>query len=125
MNENVIETVEKESVRSLGSRFEDENSNSYELSDRAVERLNEGAGDDDTVIETESIPEEIDIDIMEYYESFYFKYLFEGCSSIDEIIDQLDLIKNTFQRFKDQGHELLSPVQSGYCFVDKITQRRR
>lgn len=122
MNENAIETVEKESVRSLDSRFEDQNSNSYELSERAVEQLNEG--DDDTVIETESIPEEIDIDIMEYYESFYFKYLFERCSTIDEVINQLDLIKNIFQRFKDQGHELLSPVQSGYCFVDKITQRR-
>lgn len=59
---------------------------------------------DDTVIE---------------YESVYFKYCFEGCEKIDDIIFVLDGLKQQFEQWKKEGHELTQPVDTGYCFIDK------
>lgn len=56
------------------------------------------------------------------YESFYFKYCFEHCTNIDDIIHTLESLKEYFEQLKNEGHELTQPVDSGYCFIDKICQ---
>lgn len=40
------------------------------------------------------------------YESVYFKYCFEGCASIDDILCVLDGIKQQFEQWKRENHEL-------------------
>jgi hypothetical protein len=90
---------------------DDTNSNSYELSDEAVARLDE--------IDTE-IEEDYEDDFEEH-ESFYFKYCFENCTNISQIIIRLEEIKAIFEEYQRNGYELISPVDSGYCFIDKIS----
>jgi len=54
------------------------------------------------------------------YESVYFKYWFEGCKTIDEVLINIEGLKQTFEQWKKEGHELTQPVDTGYCFIDKI-----
>ena len=54
------------------------------------------------------------------YESVYFKYCFEDCKTIDEVLYCIDRLKNQFEQWKKEGHELTQPVDTGYCFIDKI-----
>ena len=56
------------------------------------------------------------------YESVYFKYCFEGCASIDDILCVLDGLKQQFEQWKRENHELTKPVDTGYCIIDKIVQ---
>jgi hypothetical protein len=99
-------------------RDDDIISNSYELSDEAVARIESEIQEH---IEGENEYEDDFEDVLEHYDSFYFKYLFEGCSTIDDIILQLTALKNMFEHYKQEGHELVSPVDSGYCFIDART----
>lgn len=76
--------------------------------------------------DTESIPEEVEEELEEYseteYESVYFKYCFEHCTNIDDIIHTLESLKQYFEQLKSDGHELTQPVDSGYCFIDKVCE---
>lgn len=54
------------------------------------------------------------------YESVYFKYWFENCKTIDEVLSNIEGLKQTFEQWKKEGHELTQPVDTGYCFIDKI-----
>jgi hypothetical protein len=54
------------------------------------------------------------------YETVYFKYEFDGCQNIDEVIQQLENLKVYFQTIKNEGHNLLQPVDSGHCILTKI-----
>lgn len=54
------------------------------------------------------------------YESVYFKYWFENCKTIDEVLSGIEGLKQTFEQWKKEGHELTQPVDTGYCFIDKI-----
>ena len=54
------------------------------------------------------------------YESVYFKYWFEDCKTIDEVLSCIEGLKQTFEQWKKEGHELTQPVDTGYCFIDKI-----
>lgn len=56
------------------------------------------------------------------YESVYFKYCFEECAKIDDILERLDALKQQFEQWKIEGHELTQPVDSGYCFIDKVSE---
>jgi len=56
------------------------------------------------------------------YESVYFKYCFDGCETIDDVIDSLESLKTYFQKIKDEGHNLREPVDSGHCFLTKIVE---
>lgn len=56
------------------------------------------------------------------YESVYFKYCFEHCTNIDDIIHTLESLKQYFEQLKNEGHELTQPVDSGYCFIDKVCE---
>jgi uncharacterized coiled-coil DUF342 family protein len=56
------------------------------------------------------------------YESVYFKYCFEGCEKIDDVLERLDALKQQFEQWKIEGHELTQPVDTGYCFIDKVTE---
>ena len=84
--------------------------------------------------DTESISEEVEEELEEYsetdneqseclsYESVYFKYCFEHCTNIDDIIHTLESLKQYFEQLKNDGHELTQPVDSGYCFIDKVCE---
>jgi len=54
------------------------------------------------------------------FESVYFKYWFEGCKTIDEVLGGIEALKDQFEQWKKEGHELTHPVDTGYCFIDKI-----
>lgn len=56
------------------------------------------------------------------YESVYFKYCFEHCTNIDDVISTLESLKSYFEELKKEGHELTQPVDSGYCFIDKVCE---
>lgn len=58
-------------------------------------------------------------DEFDRHETVYFKYEFEGLSNIDDIIKRLNELKEMFEYFKEQGCELLEPVDTGYCFIKK------
>lgn len=59
------------------------------------------------------------------YESIYFKYCFEHCNKIQDVIDTLDSLKSYFEQLQNEGHELTEPVDGGYCFIDKIYQENQ
>lgn len=65
---------------------------------------------------------ESDEDSFIDYESVYFKYCFEDCTKIDDILERLESLKNLFEQYKKDGHELTQPVDNGYCFIDKICE---
>jgi hypothetical protein len=71
-----------------------------------------GDSDSDTEIDDNNTEiEKTDEEIM--YESVYFKYCFDGCKTIDDILYNLDGLKQLFEQWK---HEF----DTGYCFIDKI-----
>ena len=72
--------------------------------------------DEDNNNNNVSEDEENDIE----YESVYFKYCFEDCKTIDEVLYCIDRLKDQFEQWKKEGHELTQPVDTGYCFIDKI-----
>ena len=53
------------------------------------------------------------------YNSIYFKYCFEQCNDIDDILNTLNSLKEYFEQLAKDGHKLVSPVCDGYCFIDK------
>ena len=59
------------------------------------------------------------------YESVYFKYCFEGCETIDDILCTLNRLKQQFEQYKKDGHKLTQPVDTGYCFIDKKVEYPR
>jgi hypothetical protein len=71
---------------------------------------------DECICENDNQESEQDI----IYESVYFKYCFDGCESIDEILCRLDALKQEFEEYKKEGHKLTQSVDNGYCFIDKI-----
>jgi hypothetical protein len=91
-----------------------------ELNDSGViDADNDNDNDDeesDCVVIEEEYSEESDTE----YESVYFKYCFEHCTNIDDIIHTLESLKSYFEELKSEGHELTQPVDSGYCFIDKV-----
>lgn len=52
--------------------------------------------------------------------TLYFKYEFEGCKTIDEVLQRLDELRNYFQSIKDEGHSLIQPIDSGHCIFTKL-----
>lgn len=56
------------------------------------------------------------------YESVYFKYCFEGCENIDDILERLNGLKQQFEQWKMEGHNLTQPVDTGYCFINKVAE---
>lgn len=54
------------------------------------------------------------------YESIYFKYWFDGCATIDDILSNIERLKHNFEQWKREGHELTHTVDTGFCFIDKI-----
>lgn len=79
----------------------------------------------DVMPELESVKEEDEddeeVDETEY-ESVYFKYCFEGCETIDDVIDSLKSLTKYFEDIKAEGHNLREPVDSGHCFLTKIIE---
>jgi hypothetical protein len=71
--------------------------------------------------DTDKDDEEIEDDEMTF-ENIYFKYCFEECKTIDEILEQLDNLKSQFEQLKLEGHELLEPVNNGFCLIDKLVK---
>lgn len=53
------------------------------------------------------------------YDSFYFKYLFEQCESVDDIILELESLTELFKKYKENNCNLLAPVDNGYVFIEK------
>jgi hypothetical protein len=56
----------------------------------------------------------------EEYQSIYFKYCFEQCNNITEVINTLNSLKEYFEQLSKDGNELVSPVCDGYCFFNKV-----
>lgn len=54
------------------------------------------------------------------YKSIYFKYCFEQCNNISDVINTLNSLKEYFEQLAKDGNELVSPVCDGYCFFDKV-----
>lgn len=73
---------------------------------------NESANSDDGNMESEAES------VM--YESVYFKYWFEGCKTIDDVLCNIEGLRQQFEAWKEEGHELTQPVDTGYCFIDKV-----
>jgi hypothetical protein len=65
--------------------------------------------------------EDDDYDETEY-ESVYFKYCFDGCETIDDVIESLKSLTKYFEDIKAEGHNLREPVDSGHCFLTKIVE---
>ena len=59
-------------------------------------------------------------DNSEEYKSIYFKYCFEQCNSIDDILTTLNSLKEYFEQLAKDGHNLVYPVCDGYCVFDKV-----
>ena len=76
-------------------------------------KINENDENDENKTDTEE-----DIE----YESVYFKYCFDNCETIDEVISRLNNLKQQFEQYKKDGHKLTQPVDTGYCFIDKIVE---
>lgn len=77
-------------------------------------RIENDSDDDD-------VPDLISDDEEEInYETVYFKYEFDGCQNIDEVIQQLENLKVYFQTIKNEGHNLLEPIDSGHCILTKV-----
>jgi hypothetical protein len=74
--------------------------------------------DFDTQSHYESVSQD---DTFIEYESIYFKYWFEGCENINDILERLNDLKQQFEQWKIEGHELTQPVDNGYCFIDKVS----
>jgi hypothetical protein len=68
----------------------------------------------------EDIPDLVSCDDEPEHESIYFKYAFDGCKTIEDVIHQLDYIRNYLQSIKDEGHNLLEPIDSGHCILTKL-----
>lgn len=56
------------------------------------------------------------------YELIHFKSWFEGCTTIDEVLSGVDALKQQLEQFKKDGHELLQPVDTGYCYINKVCE---
>jgi hypothetical protein len=67
----------------------------------------------------ESEDEESEHDEIEY-EMVYFKYCFEGIDNIQSVIDRLQGLKEFFEKLKEEGHNLVEPIDSGFCTIDKV-----
>lgn len=85
--------------------------------EKNTEQLEKDLEDGMTEFENES-----DCDTTVEYESLYFKYCFDHCQNITDIIDTLDSLKEYFLQLKKDGHELTQPVDTGYCFIDKVIE---
>lgn len=90
------------------------------------ENSNESDSEHDSMPELEPITDEEsddedDIDETEY-ESVYFKYCFEGCENIDDVIESLKSLTKYFEDIKAEGHNLRQPVDSGHCYLTKIIE---
>ncbi len=51
-------------------------------------------------------------------ECVYFKYYFENCECIDDILCRIEGLKQEFEKYKENGYELCRPVDTGYCFLN-------
>lgn len=57
---------------------------------------------------------------VEYYECIHFKYEFDDCETIDDVLLHLEELKKVFEKYKLDGNNLLEKVSKGYCLIDKI-----
>lgn len=64
--------------------------------------------------------EELDEGESINYELVYFKYWFDGCKTIDNVLSRIEALKEQFEQWKKEGHELTQPVDTGYCYIDKM-----
>jgi hypothetical protein len=71
-------------------------------------------------VENTSDVNTIDSDEETEYESLYFKYWFDGCKTIDEVLCGVEALKIQFEEWKKEGYQLRQPVDTGYCFIDKV-----
>ena len=81
--------------------------------------LNDSDEEESINEQDEEYNEESDTDSLSYV---YFKYCFEHCTNIDDVISTLESLKSYFEELKKEGHELTQPVVSGYCFIDKVCE---
>jgi hypothetical protein len=95
-----------EKLMQLEEQSEEQCEEQYEELDFDTQLHSELLSQDDTFIE---------------YESIYFKYWFEGCENINDILERLNDLKQQFEQWKIEGHELTQPVDNGYCFIDKVS----
>lgn len=54
-----------------------------------------------------------------FLEIYYFKYEFEGCRDINDILCNLDRLKQIFSEMQNEGYKLREDVRGGYCFLNK------
>lgn len=112
-------SVEEEEY--LNSRLNnDQDNNSSENNDEYLDC--EQYNHEDTEEFEENIENEEgehDLDEFEEDDVFYFKYEFEGCQNIDDILANLDRLKELFGKFKNEGYNLREDVSGGYCFLYK------
>jgi len=53
------------------------------------------------------------------HETVYFKYEFEGCETIESILERLEDLKQQFLYYKEHGYKMVDPVDTGFCFLEK------
>jgi len=58
-------------------------------------------------------------DIESTFDSLYFKYQFEHCNTIDDIINRLEDLKNYFIELKLNDTSLIQSVCDGWCYFNK------
>jgi hypothetical protein len=111
---NKMEELKIEDIRGLNNNEKQNNENDEEDIDENIDEDIEEDIEED--IDEENEEEEKD------YELVLFKYWFEGCKTIDEVLSGIDVLKETFEQWKKEGHELVQEVDTGYCYIDKICE---
>lgn len=66
--------------------------------------------------------EEVESTEDEVTDTIYFKYEFENLTTVDQIIERLEELKSMFMEYKKHNCELTQPVDTGYCFIEKMTE---
>lgn len=61
----------------------------------------------------------LDYDSENDHETFNFKYEFEDCENIDEILFNLQQLVNKFKQLKNDGHNIKYPITNGNCILTK------
>lgn len=115
--EDYYNEILNERIDDINQKLENTNLNENEKIILEEEKLKyeDELFDNDYTNEEEEEEEE---DIQ--YELIHFKYWFEGCKTIDEVLCGIESLKENFEELKKEGHELTQEVNNGYCFIDKI-----
>jgi hypothetical protein len=78
--------------------------------------------DDISYVPSTEEVESTEEDFEKTTDTIYFKYEFESLTTVDQIIERLEELKSMFMEYKKHNCELTHPVDTGYCFIEKMPE---